>query len=70
MNERSEPSPPAFGLRQWVKTKPPRTERVGRIREIVWHGNEGQYGYFLEIEAKRYKTRYWAHELEALPTEP
>jgi hypothetical protein len=57
--------PPAFRLGQRVKTKVPRTSRIGIIRAIVWHFKRNEPSFFLEVNGKALSGRYWADELEA-----
>ena len=61
--------PPVFRVGQWVKTKAPRTGRTGVVYQIGWHFKRNEPSYFLAIENKPLKGRYWADELEAVPDE-
>jgi hypothetical protein len=57
--------PPAFHVRQRVKTQAPRTPRIGFIRVIGWHYKRNEPYYLLEVNGKASSRRYRAEELEA-----
>ncbi len=57
---------PAFRVGQLVRTKAPRTERTGVVRGIGWHYKRNEPAFFLAIESKPLKSRYWADELEVV----
>jgi hypothetical protein len=55
---------PAFVWGDQVRTKPPRTERVGRVHRIGWHASQGQHLFWIEQNGKKLKNRYFTEELE------
>lgn len=56
--------PPAFHVGQLVRTKTPRTRRTGLVRVIRWHYKRNEPSFFLEVDGKPLKSRYWSAELE------
>lgn len=42
-----------------------RTARVGVIANVVWHGKDGCYNYYLEVDGKKVSKRYLARDLIA-----
>jgi len=61
--------PPAFLVGQRVRTRAPRTVRTGVVCGIGWHYKRNEPSFFLDIDGKPLKSRYWAAELEAVPAE-
>lgn len=56
--------PPVFKVGEQVHVKPPRTERVRRIRRIVWHFDRRAHIFWIEQGGKPVKSRYFAEEME------
>lgn len=50
-----------------VKNTPSNTQRIGIVREAIWHYKNGCYNYYIEMNAKRISKRYSAKDLEACP---
>ena len=57
---------PAFKIGDTVRTKPPRTVRVGQVRRIVWHAKNAEPFFILTGSGKSGRNRYFSSELERL----
>jgi hypothetical protein len=63
--------PPAeFAIGDRVRVVPSErhtTLHTCTIRNIIWHGKDGRWNYYIEENAKKVPTRYIAIDLERVP---
>ncbi|MBX7229768.1 MAG: hypothetical protein K1X48_09205 [Burkholderiaceae bacterium] len=58
---------PEFQLGQTVRVVPHvngHTEKIGVIRDIIWHYKDARYYFYIKVGKQKISTRYIANELE------
>ena len=68
---KSSVSVPEFQLGQTVRVVPQvngHSEKIGVVRDIIWHHKDARYNFYLNVGGKKISTRYIADELEIQAT--
>lgn len=50
-----------------IKVIHPNTEKLGIIREIIWHFKDFEWNYYIESEGKKVSKRYVEKDLSLIP---
>ncbi|MCI0705624.1 MAG: hypothetical protein L0241_31580 [Planctomycetia bacterium] len=62
--------PPEFNVGDRVRvvlSDRHQTPHTGTIRDVIWHGKDGCWNYYIEEDGKKVSTRYLASDLESAP---
>jgi hypothetical protein len=67
----ADPPPPEFNVGDRVRVVSSArhlTPHTGPIRQVVWHFKHARYNYYIEENGKKVSTRYYADDLELVPS--